>query len=109
MATLVLIQAINNSGSLSEPVKIYLTEGHRKDLPEEFVLTLKEGKDRDGREVVTLGNYSLKLVGTHLREFITKKLKGFRRKTESGKVVILCQMVEDEVFEPEDVHKLDVF
>ena len=109
MATLVLVQAIDNSGSLSEPVKVYLTEGDRANLPEEFVLALRESKDRDNREVVTLGNYNIKLVGTHLREFITEKLKGFRRKTESGKTVILCRLAEDEVLEGDDVRHLETF
>ena len=109
MAKLVLVQAVNNSGSLSAPIKMYLTEGERVTLPSEFVLTLKEGQDKDGREVITVGNFQLKLVGTHLREFLEGKLTGFRRKTESGKIVILCQLAEDKVPEADDVRQLETF
>lgn len=94
MANKILIRALGQDGTKSEPFTIFKTVEDK--LPTRFVLRVDDDVDQNGEETLKISNININLIVSHRREYGNEKLKGFRRKQDDD-VFIICEQVTEKV------------
>lgn len=92
MAT-ILIQAVNGDKK-SNPFKLYVSDTDIK-LPKKFVLRVDAGEPTSqGEETLKVNNANLKAIATHNKDYLEKKITGFRHKQDDTVYIIASQFID---------------
>ncbi len=91
----ILVRAIDADGEKSAPFRIYDAKG--EELPKQFFLKIETAENRDGEEVLRIGNGKLGLLVISRRpDYWENILNGFCREAK-GMTVVLCEKFVDDI------------